>query len=277
MDAPELPPRHAQIARERRSTRQDDGIELALQGLRIHVHADVAVGAKGHPFFAHQPQAALQRALFQLEFRNAVAQQAADAIRALEHGDRVAGAIQLIGRGQPRGSGADDRDALARARRRRLRDDPAFAERALDDRRFRGLDGDRRAVDPEHARPLARRRAQPAGELGEIVRRVQPIDRGAPAIAVHEIVPVGNQVAERTAVMAERKPAIHAPRRLILQRRFRVRQRDLAPVQHALGNRARRRLVPLDFEKAGRLTHGRPADPPAPARARSPTSSRARA
>src|SRR5436309_3508091 len=112
-------------------------------------------------------------------------------------------------------------------RRSRGSVDPPFAERALDDRRFRGLDGDRRVVDPEHARPLARRRTQPAGEFGEVVRRVQPIDCGAPAIAVHEIVPVGNQVAERTALMAERNPAIHTPRRLILQRRFRVRQRDL--------------------------------------------------
>ena len=33
----------------------------------------------------------------------------------------MAGAIQLIGGGEPRRAGADDRDALAGARRRRLR------------------------------------------------------------------------------------------------------------------------------------------------------------
>jgi hypothetical protein len=46
------------------------------------------------------------------------------------------------------------------------------------------LDRHRRvAVDPEHARGLARGRAQPAGELREVVGRVQALDRVAPAIA----------------------------------------------------------------------------------------------
>ncbi len=104
--------------------------------------------------------------------------------------------------------------------RRRLRDDPAFGERALDDRRLRRLDRHRRVVDPEHARSLARRGTQPSGELGKVVRRVQPIDGRAPPIAIDEIVPVGNQVAERAALMTERDAAVHAARRLILQRRL---------------------------------------------------------
>ena len=37
----------------------------------------------------------------------------------------------------------------------------------------------------------------------------------APVVAVDEIVPVGNQVAERTALMAERDAAVHAARGLI--------------------------------------------------------------
>ncbi len=41
-----------------------------------------------HAFIAHQRQPALEPALFELEFRNAVAEQPADAIGALEHGDR---------------------------------------------------------------------------------------------------------------------------------------------------------------------------------------------
>ena len=56
------------------------------------------------------------------------------------------------------------------------------------------------------------------------------IERLPPAVAVDEIVPVGNQVAQRTPVMAERNAAIHAARCLILQRRFLVRERHLAPV-----------------------------------------------
>ena len=37
-----------------------------------------------------------------------------------------------------------------------------------------------------------------------------------PAVAVDEIVPVGDQVAERAALMAERDAAVHAARGLIL-------------------------------------------------------------
>ncbi len=161
--------------------------------------------------------------------------------------------------------------------RRRLRDDPAFVERALDDRRFRGLDRHRRVVDAEHARSFARRRAQASGEFREVVRRVQPFDRGAPPIAIHEIVPVRNQVAERAALMAERNAAVHAARRLILQRRLLVRQRDFAPVAHALRDRARRRLLPLNLEEAGGLTHAPPAGRVDASRRPAPSPSRARA
>ena len=87
---------------------------------------------------------ALEDALLELELGNAVAQQAADAIGSLEDGDLVARTVQLIGCGEARRPGSDHRDALARAPpRRRVRRDPAFFERALDDRDLDGLDRDR--------------------------------------------------------------------------------------------------------------------------------------
>ena len=96
---------------------------------------------------------------------------------AVSSSDPVAGLVQLLGGGQTRGARADDRDALAGARRRRLRLDPAFGPGAVDDLVLDRLDRDGVVVDAEHARPLARRRAEPAGELGEVVGRVQPLDR----------------------------------------------------------------------------------------------------
>ena len=178
--------------------------------------------------------------------------------------------LQLLGGGEPGRSRADDGDALAGPRCRRLRGDPAFGERALDDRRFGRLDRDRRVVDPEHARRLARRRTQASGELGEVVRRVQPVDRRAPAIAVDEIVPVGNQVAERAALMAERNAAVHAARRLILQRRVRGTaaglrasraraRRPAATAASAAGFRESRSTLPMgDLRSARDVARGRP-------------------
>src|SRR6266849_1772247 len=71
-------------------------------------------------------------------------------------------------------------------------------------------------VDAEHAGCLAGGGAQPPGELGEVVRRVQPVGRGRPVGPVDEVVPLGYEVAERAAVVAERDAAVHAARRLPL-------------------------------------------------------------
>src|SRR5438552_3155252 len=80
----------------------------------------------------------------------------------------------------------------------RLGRDPAALERALDDRHLDRLDRHRIVVDPEHARAFARSGAEPARPLREIVRRLQALDGLLPLIAVHEVVPVRDDVAERT-------------------------------------------------------------------------------
>ena len=212
-------------------------------------------GAEHHAFFLHDGETAVEEPLLHLEFGNAVAQQPADAIGALEHGDPVAGAVQLIGGRQAGRARADDGDALAGAHVGRTRRDPAFVERALDDRDLDRLDRDRVVVDAEHARALARRRAEPAGELGKVVRRVQAVDRRVPPIAIDEIVPVGNQVAERAALVTERDAAVHAARGLAFEHRLRVRQVHLLPVVDPLRDRPRRMLLALNFDEPCRFAH----------------------
>ena len=63
---------------------------------------------------------------------------------------------------------------------------------------------------PEHAGGLARRRAQPAGELREVVGRVQRLARVLPPLRVDQVVPRRDQVAQRAALVAERDAAVHA-------------------------------------------------------------------
>ena len=95
---------------------------------------------------------------------------------------------------------------------RRLRRDPAFGKAAVDDRVLDVLDRDRRIGDAQHAGAFARGRAGAAGELGEVVRLVQPVERVLPAALVNEVVPLGNEVVDRAArfALAERHAAIHA-------------------------------------------------------------------
>ena len=100
-----------------------------------------------------------------------------------------------------------------------VRLDPAFGEAAVDDRVLDVLDRDRRVGDAEHAGALARRRAGAARELGEVVGLVQPIERVAPAALIDQVVPLGDQVVDRAAVvrLAKRHAAVHAARALVAQ------------------------------------------------------------
>src|SRR5262249_16638011 len=165
--------------------------------------------------------------------------------------------IELLGRSEACWPRADDGDFLAGPDGRALRCDPLLGERALDDRDLDGLDADRIVVDAEYARALTGRRAEPPGEFGKVVRRVQALDRLVPVIAIDEIVPVRNDVAEWTTLKAKGNPGVHAARRLALEIGLRVGEIDLVPVAQALGDGPRRPLLPLDLEEAGDFTHWR--------------------
>ena len=144
----------------------------------------------------HLGQAAVEDRLLHLELGDAVAQQAADAIGPLEDHHPVAGPGQLLGGGQAGRARADDRHRPAGEPRRADRGTTQpSAHAVVDDRDLDLLDGDRSAVDPEHAGRLARRGAEPPGELGEVVGGVQALDGVVPAVPVHQVVPVRDDVA----------------------------------------------------------------------------------
>eukprot|EP01136_Pigoraptor_vietnamica_P023733 Opistho-1_new@6558 len=153
-------------------------------------------------------------------------------------------AVELVRGGEACGPRAHDCNALAGAGGRRARDDPPLGEGAVDDGDFDALDGHWVRVDAEHARTLARRGAHAAGELGEVVREGELVVRLAPAAAVHEVVPLRNDVADGAArpALAERHAAVHAARRLLAHVRLRCGLRNLLPVAQALGGVAQLRL-----------------------------------
>ena len=114
----------------------------------------------------------------------------------------------------PGGTRSDDGDAFAGLGRRGVRDYPPFLPGAIGDRALDGLDRYRSVIDVERARFLARRRADTTGEFGEVVGRVQHLHGFAPLVAVNEVVPVGNDVVDRAAGVADtgyRNPCIARP------------------------------------------------------------------
>src|SRR5437879_5048391 len=119
----------------------------------------------GHHLF----EASVDQMLFHLEIRDAVAQQAADAIVLFENRDPVASARQLLCRRESRWSRPHHSHTLSRTHSRGLRTNPAFGETTLDDGLLDLLDGHRRLIDAEHARGFARRRTDAPGELRKII------------------------------------------------------------------------------------------------------------
>ena len=194
--------------------------------------------------------------LLELGVGHAEAQQAARALVALEDGDRVAALVELGGDRQARRAGSHHGHRPARAAVGRVGHHPALGVGALDDRQLDLLDRHRVVVDGQHAGRLARRRADEPGELREVVGGVQLLDGVAPLVAVDEVVPVGDEVAQRAPLMAERHPAVHAPRALAAQLGLGLEREVLLVVAHAAAGVALVKADPVDLEECAELAHG---------------------
>src|SRR4029078_12158959 len=155
--------------------------------------------------------------LLELVLGDAVAHQAADAVVALVDGDVMPGSRELLCRSQSRRAGDEHRYLFVRRDGGWLRFDDSVHPGLVGDALLDALDRDAAAGlllgDGQHAGRLARRRAQAAGELREVVGGVQAVAGRIPAAPPDEVVPLGDEVAERTARgsrVAERDSAVHA-------------------------------------------------------------------
>ena len=105
--------------------------------------ADMRIRLELDTLGRHLLDAAVDQVLLHLEIRDAVAQQAADAIALFEDRHPVAGARELLRGGKPRGTGTHHSHALARAACGRLGPDPTLPKRVIDDGLLNLLDGHR--------------------------------------------------------------------------------------------------------------------------------------
>ena len=140
---------------------------------------------------------------------------------------------------------------------RLLRRHPALVPRPVDDLDLDLLDRDGVGVDRQHARGLARGGAERAGELGEVVGGVQPLDGLAPVVAVDQVVPLRDEVAQRAALVAERDAAVHAAAGLRLQVGAREVLVDLAPVPQPQVDRPAHGQLPRGGQEPLGVTHVR--------------------
>ncbi len=202
-------------------------------------------------------ETAVEHGLLHLELGDPVAQQSTGSLGPLVDHDPVPGPCQLLGARQAGGPRPHHGHGLAGAGRRDLGGDPTLTPTPLGDLVLDALDGHRIGVDAEHARPLARRRTEAPGELGEVVGGVQPFQGLGPVAPVHEVVPFRDEIPERAPFVAERDAAVHAARPLADDLVLGERLVDLAPVPQPDGHGAARRQRPAEFDEAGGLAHDR--------------------
>ena len=192
---------------------------------------------------------------FHLEIGNAVAQQATHAVVLLEQCHAVSDTGQLLGRSHAGRAGTDYGNGLAGLHRGRLRQHPALCPTAVNDGVLDGLDAHRLAIHIQRAGGLARRRADAPGELGEVVGAVQGIEGGLPVAAVHQVIEVGNDVVDRTTVVAERRAAVHAARGLPGSLRIVQTDDKFFEVFQALANGLVALFDALVFHEASDFSH----------------------
>src|SRR6185369_9172363 len=182
VDAGESAAGHLEVPGVQRSSGEHDGVDSGAQldDVESALAADVYAGAQLGALGGQLGEPLVDEVLGHLEVGDAVAQQTAEPVRTLVDHDVVAGAGQLLGARESGGAGADDRDPLAGALGGAARTHPALVPGTIDDRQLDLLDRDRVGVDRQDAGRLAGGRAQPAGELREVVRRVQALDGGTP-------------------------------------------------------------------------------------------------
>ncbi len=256
VDAVQLAAWHLDLAGTRGAGAEDDGV-VELTEVRVgEVTPDLDAAHELDAGGRHHIDPTLHDGLVQLEIRDPVAEEAARPVVALVDDDGVAGTRELLGRSQPGRPAPHHGDGLARRRRALDRLHPALVEGALADRPLDLLDGDGLRRQPEHARRLARRRADPPGELGEVVGPAEVLEGGLPATVAEGVVEVGDRVAERAARLAEGDAAVHAPPGLEDHLGRGERQLHREVVEDALGHGPARRRPAREVEEVERVGHG---------------------
>ena len=257
VDAAELAPLDREIARDPRAGGNDDRVVRRAELGSRDVDADLDAVPEPHALGFELREAPLDQALLDLELGHTEADEPTGGLVALEDRDGMSGARELLRAGEPGRAGADHRDRSSAAVRGWAWNDPALLPGAIDDRDLDLLDRNGVTLtDLEHAGGLARCRAEAARELGEVVRAVQLDDRLVEAVAVDEVVPVGNQVPERAAGVAERHAALHATWPPALRSSTqRQRPDELTHVVDALGRIALERLRAVELEEGTELAH----------------------
>ena len=225
VDAPDLGGISAlEHARLLGSARQHHGIVAARQLRGGDIDTDIHARAKLHALCLHEAHPAVDDAFIELHIGDAVHEQSADTVRALKDCDAVSPVIELIRCCQSGRTAAHDGDPLAAPYLGYTRLHIAAGICRLYHEELIVMYSDCLAVLTVDARLLAQSRADPPGELREVAGLDEAGERMLVVTEIYLIVPLGDQVVQRTARehtrqlhsrLAQRHAAVHAARALL--------------------------------------------------------------
>src|SRR5699024_6633533 len=132
---------------------------------------------------------------------------------------------------------------------------PAFGESAFHDGKFHVFNGYSVIVDAQYAGAFARGGTQAAGKFGEIVRCVQAVVGFAPAVLAHQVIPLGDDIAQGAALVAKRYSAVHAACGLLFNLASGRLFVDLSEVHQAQRDGAVRRGCAVKLLKSVWISH----------------------
>ena len=197
---------------------------------------------KAHAFGLHLSDPLINQGFFKLEVWDTIAQQAADTIIFFKHSDGVTCTCELLRARQACWARTNHRNGFTGFVSGRLGHNPAFGPSFVNNCMLDGFDPNGIIIDVQCASRFARRGTNTPGKFWKIVSRVKHIQSTTPILAKYEVVPVGDDVVNRAAVITKRYAAIHAARRLFAGLLIREMQNEFTPMFEAARRRFRRLL-----------------------------------
>ena len=234
--AVELAAGHGQVARDAGARREHDRVEARAQLLGVDVAADVDAAAQLDALRGELLDAPLDDHFSILKSGTPKRTRPPIASSRSNSVTRVARAAQLLRGRHPRRPGADDGDPLAGLAPRRARASPSPPPTARSMIAFSIcliVTASPSRISSTHAASHGAGQSRPVNS-GKLFVACSCAIASRQAVAVDEVVPVGDEVPERAAVVAEGDAAVHAARALVAQLGDGALHQELAVVVSAL-------------------------------------------
>lgn len=230
---------------------------VGLEVSHIDVLANVGVGNEFDSFLAQEIDSSFYGFLLELHVGDSVHEEASDAVGTFVDRHLVSHLVELVGGGQSGGSRSDHCDGHAGAFGGDAGDNESLLPGPVDNGVLNVLNRHGAVHQPRHTGSLARRRTDPSSELRKVVGFVQPIDGFLPLVLVHEVVPLRNEVVDRTTrvCLAKGCATIHTTSRLDLTLHrcvlvgVTLRGIQLSPIHNPLQRRTVRLRISFVIDK----------------------------